>query len=87
MALPQLADLPGIHHLSGDQDISWSIVGEALAEHLGADLSLVQPVEIGQPEGVLEPVGKYATLDMSATLKALDLTQPSLGDLFNNWGR
>ena len=86
-ALPQLVDLPGIHHLSGDQDISWSLVGEALAEHLGADLSLVQPVEIGQPEGVLEPVGKYATLDMSATLKALDLTQPSLGDLFNNWGR
>ena len=56
-------------------------------EHLGADLSLVQPVEIGQPEGVLEPVGKYATLDMSATLKVLDLTQPRLGDLFNNWGR
>lgn len=83
-ALTQLAGSPGIHHLSGDQEIPWSMVGRLLAERIGADAALVRPCEIGEADTGLEPVGKYSTLDMSATLKLLDLEPPSVNDLFDN---
>jgi dTDP-4-dehydrorhamnose reductase len=76
-AVCSLADrrTAGLHHLSGDEDLTWAEVAFRLARGLGIDAGLVRPQPA--PASDLECVPRYGSLECSATLALLGIPAPS----------
>jgi len=78
-ALEKIADrkLSGITHLSADRDVSYAELAHSLAEWLGADMNLVQPVS-ARPE-----MRGFSTLNMDRAVQELGIHVPSVSDSIN----
>jgi dTDP-4-dehydrorhamnose reductase len=72
--------LPGVHHLSGNRDVSYAAVARAAAALAGADGKLVAPVAVRAADPGADPPPRYTTLavegpgfaatDVDATIRA-----------------
>ncbi|MDP3694040.1 sugar nucleotide-binding protein [Bradyrhizobium sp.] len=73
--------LPAIAQLTGPSDVTYADVGRSIAESLGVDPGLVQPVSAldnGMPHG---STPRYTTLDSSLLLARYGLTAPAALDV------
>ena len=73
-ALPAIGEAKagGIHHVSGDDDVTWADLAARLAQRLGFDAHLVEP----KPAVRVDP--RHTTLDTSALIARFGLEPPSL---------
>lgn len=62
----------GIHHVSGDADVTWADLAARLAERLGVDGRLVEP----KPATKVDP--RHTTLDTSGLTARFGLVPPDL---------
>ncbi len=72
--------LVGVHHLSGNRDVSYARVAQTVADLLGADKSLVEPVAAAQADPSAEPPPRYTTLDVAGLPARLGIVLPDVDE-------
>src|SRR5204863_8617164 len=68
----------GIFQLSADLDVPYSAIAQQLADHIGADPDLVQPVNAAEAGLFEETISPYTSLDCTVTRDQLQVELPSI---------
>ncbi len=68
----------GIMQLSAKEDVTYAQVALYIAERIGADPKLIQPISSAQANLNLEAVSKHTTLDTTELQQLLNLKPPSV---------
>jgi dTDP-4-dehydrorhamnose reductase len=78
--------LGGIHHLSGDADVSYADAARRFAAAFGAATRLVQPTTAAEARVLLEAVARHTTLDMAGLPERLGRRMRSTAECVDEVG-
>ena len=74
--------LSGVFHASSQEDSSYLLLAQAIAEHNGADLGLIRPIEAVPGSIGLDFLPRFSSLDMLLETKDFGLRPASAADVF-----
>ena len=78
------AELDGVFHLSGARDITYAEFALALAQSIGADPRLIQPIPHAQSGAALSYTPVHTTLDMEESHRRVGLLPQSLAEVISS---
>lgn len=70
--------LAGIIQVSGEKDVTYKEVAQHIAESMGANPALIQPIKSSESGLNLEAAPRYTTLDTSRLRRELGITLPGV---------
>ncbi len=68
----------GMHHLSGNRDVTYAKIAHSVAERMDVDVGLVEPVPALWADPTAEQPPRYTTLDLVGLPARLGITMPDV---------